>query len=190
MTTKHTRLTARAVAACVTLCIAAASALAQLSRPEESFLKSAAHHGHAEVQASEVALKKSRHPQVQRYAREVLEAHRASHAELKALAARKGGELPDGPSPLQRARIRMLGTLDPSRFDTRYLDEWGVAAHEEAIALYQRAAREARDPEVKVLAERQLPVLREHLAAAQALKGRLAPSGEVPADAASPPASR
>ncbi|MCV4753205.1 DUF4142 domain-containing protein, partial [Escherichia coli] len=85
--------------------------------------------------------------------------------------------------------IRMLGALEASHLARRYVDEQGIDAHEEAIALYQRASREVRQRELKAYVERQLPVLRHHLEAARGVKAYLAGAARASAPSAPPPPS-
>ena len=161
----------------------------ELTRAELAFVKSAAHLGHAEVEAAEVVLRKASEPQVRRLAEQMKRDHTTANEELKAWAAAQGVEVPGGPSPLQWARIRMLGALEASHLARRYVDKQGIDAHEEAIALYQRAAREARQRELKAYVERQLPVLRHHLEAARGVKAYLAGAARASAPSAPPPPS-
>jgi putative membrane protein len=45
----------------------------------------------------------------------------------------------------------------------------GIEDHQSDIALFERASRELRDPELRTWASRTLPALRSHLDAAQSL---------------------
>lgn len=64
----------------------------------------------------------------------------------------------------------MLSSADGQDFDRRYAESMGVEAHRETIALFEKASKEARDPEVKAFATKTLPNLREHLQMAQSMQ--------------------
>jgi len=54
-------------------------------------------------------------------------------------------------------------------FDREYAVQVGVAAHQQAVTLFERAARDAINPQLKSFAEQMLPHLRDHLRQSQAL---------------------
>ncbi|AKJ28205.1 DUF4142 domain-containing protein [Caldimonas brevitalea] len=164
---KHIRFGLGAVAAA--LCMATGASAQGLQKPDVAFLKQAAQNGHAEVESSKIAQTKSRNPQVKAFAAQMVEDHTKVNDELKALAASKGVELPNEPSAMQKGKTKVLGAMDGERFDKRYADEMGVDAHEDTIKLFNKAATEAKDPEVKAFAAKTLPALQHHLKQAQDL---------------------
>ena len=143
---------------------------AKLARADESFLKQADQNGLAEVESSKLALTKAQHQQVKAFAQQMVDDHTKANDELKALAQSKGVELPNQPSLAQRAKMKLLEKSDPENFDRRYIEQMGVEAHEDNVKLFQKAANEARDADVKSYASTTLPKLQEHLRMAQDLK--------------------
>src|SRR5690606_16921478 len=101
---------------------AAAARKSQLSRADEGFISQAAQNGHAEVEASKMALEKASDPKVKEFAKHMVEDHTKANEELRSLASSKGVELPDGPSLLQKGKSKlMLSTADGEDFDRRYM---------------------------------------------------------------------
>ena len=143
---------------------------AKLARADESFLKQAEQNGLAEAESSKLALTKAQHQQVKAFAQQMVDDHTKANDELKALAQSKGVELPNQPSLAQRAKMKLLEKSDPENFDRRYIEQMGVEAHEDTVELFQKAANEARDADVKSYAAKTLPKLQEHLKMAQDLK--------------------
>ena len=94
--------------------------------------------------------------------------------ELTKLAAAKNVTLPDGPSVMQKAKIEVLSKLDGATFDKQYAGMIGVSAHEDAVKLFQKAANESDDPDVKQFASKNLPGLQHHLEMAKHLKAETA----------------
>lgn len=154
----------------VTLLLAGAALATQAhARSDESFMKEAAHAGAAEIEASKLAQAKARSADVKAFADAMIADHTKVADELKALAASKNVKLPDGPSVKQKAELKLIDAGDDDKFDARYAKTFGVKAHQDTINLFQDAAREAKDPDVKAWAEKTLPGLRHHLEMAQAL---------------------
>lgn len=153
-----------------TLLLAGAAFATQAhARSDASFMKEAAHAGAAEIEASKVAQTKAKSADVKAFADSMIADHTKVADELKALAASKNVTLPDGPSVKQKTELKLIDAGDDDKFDARYAKHFGVKAHQDTIKLFQDAAREAKDPEVKAWAERTLPGLRHHLEMAQAL---------------------
>ena len=101
-----------------------------------------------------------------------IEDHTKANQELETLASSKGVDLPDGPSLLQKGKSKlMLSTADGESFDRRYAESMGVEAHEDNIELFEKAVKEAEDPDVKAYAQKTLPKLQEHLEMARKLAG-------------------
>ena len=139
------------------------------ARSDKSFMKEAAHAGAAEIEASKLAQTKAKNADVKTFADSMITDHTKVADELKALAATKNVKLPDGPSVKQKAEIKLIDAGDNDKFDARYAKTFGVKAHQDTIKLFEDAAKNAKDPEVKAWADKTLPGLRHHLEMAQAL---------------------
>jgi len=140
------------------------------ARSDEAFMKQAAQNGHAEIQASKLAVTKARNADVKAYASTMVADHTKVDDELKQLASSKKVELPTEPSTLQKAELKMISAGDDAKFDQRYAKSFGIKAHEDTVKLFQEAVQEAKDPEVKAFAQKTLPSLQHHLEMAKALK--------------------
>ncbi|MDA8450427.1 DUF4142 domain-containing protein [Acidovorax sp. NCPPB 3859] len=145
----------------------------RLTRADKSFLDDAAHNGHAEVKSSQLALQKARNPKVRAFAQQMVDDHTKANQELAALAAGKNVRVPEGPSLVQEGKLKLLGTADGADFDKRYMESMGLQAHRDTIELFEKGAREARDPEVKAFAQKTLPKLKQHLEMAQQVAGEV-----------------
>jgi putative membrane protein len=133
------------------------------------FLKKAAHAGNFEVQGSQLALKKSKNPEVQKFAQQMVEDHTKASKELKALAMKKKVEVSADPSFMQRGSLMLLGTNDGHDFDENYAENVGVDAHEATVELFEKAAKNADDADIKQFANKLLPSLKHHLEMARTL---------------------
>ncbi len=154
----------------VTLLLAGAAFASHAhARSDEAFMKDAAHAGAAEIEAARLAQSKARSADVKTFASTMVTDHTRVADELKALAATKKVKLPEGPSMKQKAELKLIDAGDNDKFDERYARNFGVKAHEDTIKLFEEAARDAKDPEVKAWAQKTLPGLKHHLEMARAL---------------------
>lgn len=136
---------------------------ADVSMSDKSFLKKAAQSGNFEVEGSKLALKKSKNTDVQKFAQMMVTDHEKAHLELKALAQSKKVELPADPSFMQKGSLMLLDTYSAKNFDEEYAENVGVDAHEATIALFEKAAKNADDADIKQFASKTLPTLKHHL---------------------------
>ncbi|EHK64433.1 hypothetical protein KYC_20624 [Achromobacter arsenitoxydans SY8] len=169
---------------------------ADLAASDARFLQAAAGAGLFEVQAAELAGKRAQDAQVRAYAAKMLAQHRKVNDELKALAAAKQLRLPGEPGEPDRATLEQLRAKTGTAFDELYVEKAAVDAHAIANRLFQTAAKESADPQVREFASRTLPMLAEHYSMSRTLMGQPpangdriqpAPKGEAPAVS---PASR
>jgi putative membrane protein len=141
-----------------------------LAQGDASFLKQAAENGNAEVESSKLAVTKATNDKVRAFAQQMIDDHTKAGNELKALANAKGVEVSSEPSLMQQGKLKLLSTADGAKFDQEYANEMGVKAHEDTVKLFEKASREAKDPQVKAWAAKTLPTLKTHLEHARALK--------------------
>ncbi|MFA7667989.1 MAG: DUF4142 domain-containing protein [Burkholderiaceae bacterium] len=145
------------------LALAQGAAAIDLSNDDQRFLREAGESGMLEMQASELAVQKAENPELKRYAEMMIKDHGAVDQELKALAQRKGFQLP---VELEGGKLRLmenLRQLEGAGFDEEYADEVAVDAHEDAVELFEDAAEDADDDEVRAFAAKHLPALQNHL---------------------------
>lgn len=151
-----------------------------LAQRDQAFLEQAAQNGHAELSAGRLALTKARNPQVQAYAQRMIDDHTRIGEELLTLATARNYKPPNEPSMLQKGKEMVIGGMADDTFDRRYVHQMGVEAHMDTIRLFEKAANDAQDPEVKAFAARNLPGLRQHLEVAKDLKVKVEPTPPPP----------
>ena len=79
------------------------------------------------------------------------------------MAAAKGVDLPKTPDTMHKAVMLEFRALRGEAFDSRYIKQAGVGDHEATEKLLQKTQSEAKDPDVKALAQKMLPVVQSHL---------------------------
>lgn len=169
---------------------------AEVTEDDAKFLDSAAQSGLLEIQASQLALKYGGLNQVKDYAGMMLNDHQQMHQQLQALASNKGISLPTEVSDRQRQILADLSKKHDVEFDQQYSTDIAVEAHEDAVELFEDAAENADDTDVKKFAVDTLPRLQAHLSQGQQLRELIQNSdqnkpgaleGDTPAERTEPP---
>jgi putative membrane protein len=133
-----------------------------VSKQDRHFAKAAARSNYFEIKSSKVALERSKDHDVRAFARLLIRDHTKAQAELARIAKAKHVKLPSRPSPAQRAVIKRLAHTKCGHFDHAYLHAQ-IKAHKQAIALFEKEAKEGRNKHFRAFAAKSLPVLRHHL---------------------------
>lgn len=149
--------------------LSAAAGAADLPKADAEFINKAAQSGHYEVEVSKLAQTKGTATELKTFAQQMVSDHTKSGEELNALAQSKGVQPPAEPSGKQKAQLRKLGDAQAGSFDKAYAKD-SVEAHEDTVQLFRKAARDAKDNDVKTFASRTLPTLEHHLKMAQDMK--------------------
>lgn len=135
---------------------------------EQAFLQKAADTGRLQMRLAELGASQATSAEVRGHAEQLKSDNRQLVDGLTALMRRKGvGEVPPGTSPgapTGRAaidpysRLAQRGGADFDREFVRVMAD----LHEETISLFELAAADSKDPDVRALAAAQLPMLRAH----------------------------
>jgi putative membrane protein len=178
-------MTVAVAAAALTLITAPAGA--QIGEADREFVRKAAEGGVMEVELGRLAGARATSDAVRQFGQRMVTDHGMANQELMRLAEQKGVTLPASLSPEHQALRDRLGGLAGAEFDRAYMDEM-VKDHREDVALFERQAQSAQDPDLRAFAGRTLPVLREHLRLAQDVHSRVALAAPAPAAAVRPAA--
>jgi putative membrane protein len=125
------------------------------------FLTKAAKGNLAEVMTSQLALQKSKNPQVRQIAQQMVTEHSRAQAELTAIMQRRGVAIPQTPGVMHTATYQQLQRSRGNNFDQLYLGAQ-AEAHEEAVSLYQSALLMVDDPDTRAYISRNLPSIVGH----------------------------
>lgn len=137
----------------------------------QDFISRATSSGDWEIEAGKLALEKSASAKIREYATMVLKDHREIREAFAKLAS-GGAKLSDTLiTSLQASSRNIRQTAMPpagsAAFDASYIT-MTIQDHRELIRLFEAAGR-AKDETISAFAKKYLPVLRQHLAAAQEL---------------------
>ena len=160
---KNSRLLLAISLAVPCIAIAQATTASAIAGADHNFMREAAQAGKAELQASRLAVTKASDPAVKEFARLMVEDHTQADAKLAQVAQSKGVTLPTDPSADQKSVLKSLEGQSGAAFDKRYMDEFGVKAHQQTVSLFRKEADGGQDNDVKAFAQQTLPTLEKHL---------------------------
>jgi putative membrane protein len=147
---------------------AKAHAPAKAAGGDASFVREAATAGMAEVELGRLGVEKATRPEVKSFAQMMVEDHGKANDELKSIASGKQLSLPSEPAPNQKAEKARLEKLSGAAFDDAFMKTM-AKDHQKAVGLFSKQASAGSDAELKSVAQKTLPTIKEHLAKAQDL---------------------
>lgn len=142
---------------------------AMMDDDAKDFFETAASANQFEIDSSKLALEKATSPALKQYAQMMVKDHTKAGEELQALAKKKNVTLK---TELLKRHQMMLDDLKDEaagqEFDEEYRDKM-ITSHKEAVSLFDEAARDSKDPDVRAFAAKTLPKLQMHGGAAKKL---------------------
>jgi putative membrane protein len=145
-------------------------AFSQQRTTGEDFARKVAISDSMEIQSSQLALSRNPDGDTKPFAEKMVKDHQQTSAELKSLV--EGGKLnvtlPTALDDEHQKKLDELKAKSGKDFDSAY-DHMQMQAHEEAVALFERYARDGDNPDLKAWAAKTLPHLKEHLTMAKHL---------------------
>jgi putative membrane protein len=141
-----------------------------VSPSTQDFVTEAAESDMLEIESSRLALAKA-DDKSKLFANRMITDHTQTSKELKGLVT--GGKvkanLPTMMDKSHQSKLDKLKSLDGAEFTKEY-DSLQLAAHKDAVSLFERYAKGGENADLKAFAGKYLPVLREHLKMAEALQ--------------------
>jgi putative membrane protein len=145
----------------------AASALG-LTPSTKSFIENAAISDMFEIETSKIAQQKA-DEQSKTFASKMVKDHSEASAELKAIAAKANVEVPSALDSAHQSKLDKLKSLSGADFDKQY-DADQLAAHKDAVSMFERYAQGGDNADLKAFATKHLPHLKEHLQMAESMQ--------------------
>lgn len=139
---------------------------------DTSFLITAIQGGNAEVQMGQLALEKSQHAEVKKFANMLVTDHSQGNQQLMTVANEIQAPVPSQLSVSQANTLEGLRGLEGMAFDKSFLAH-SIKMHEKDIAEFREQASEHPSKEVRTLAAKLLPKLQSHLNMARQLNQKI-----------------
>lgn len=139
---------------------------------DKAFLVEAYSGTKMEVQLGNYAAANAASAAVKQFGRMMVADHTKADSAITIIARVKAIVIPNVPGNEHQQHITELTKKKGAEFDKDYM-ELMVEDHEEDIRKFEKASKDASDPDIKEFATKTLPVLRKHLDAAKKIKDGL-----------------
>lgn len=175
MKTKTTPLfSAATLAFCAAMLLASNTTAAPkdtLDAADVKFVKTEAAAGKSELKLAELGVQKAERPDIKSFAEMLVTDHTQAHKELNALAVEKGVDVSAVIDPKHAEEFQKLEKASKADFDKEFLADM-ISDHKKCVSNFETAAKEAKNSDVKMWAEKMLPTLKAHLAKAKELAAK------------------
>ena len=129
---------------------------------DAEFVKKAAIGGMHEVALGKIAAMQGKSDEVKKFGQKMVDDHSKANDELKAAAKAAKLDVPDKMDADHQKHIDHFKDLKGDDFDKEYIKHM-VKDHEEDVAEFTKASKEAKDANIKDFATKTLPVVQSHL---------------------------
>ena len=130
--------------------------------PDAKFLRYAATDGLFHVEAGKLAVQSASSEDLKKFGQHAIEHHSQINDELMNLAKTKGVTLPKKITKKERETLDKLAKLSGPDFDKAYI-KMETSHHSRDLSMFQKEAKDGKDPEVKDWAAKTVPTIEEHL---------------------------
>jgi putative membrane protein len=148
-----------------------AQAPAEFSAKDATFINRSGTSGLEEVAFAQLAVTKANNSEVRSFAKSMIADLTPVNQQLAALTQSKGLTPPTDMDERHAAQYQQLESLNGPRFDRGYLDGQ-LQELTMVILAFQAEADSGSDPQVRSLAEQNVPMLLEHLRTAKTIAGQ------------------
>jgi len=157
--------------AVLSLAVAQVADSTRTESPQDFVFKASAA-GLAEVNLGSLGVSNASAIDVKKFAEMMVEDHTKANKELLALGDKKRLQAAPRMDGEHERAAAALAQLKGGAFDREFMAGM-VKDHKEAVALFERQAKDGKDEDIKSWADKTLPTLRHHLEMAQDISGRL-----------------
>ncbi|MES2490184.1 MAG: DUF4142 domain-containing protein [Pseudomonadota bacterium] len=145
-----------------------ASGPTTVSKDDIEFLGKAAQADMTEVQAATIASSRALTTDAKSLASSAKTDYEVSNTDLRTIAATKGVVLPTRLDSEHQKELDKLQKVDAKKFDAAYIDVV-KDSHEDAVDLFEKAAKKSKDADIQTFAKNSLPTLKQNLDTAKRL---------------------
>lgn len=140
-----------------------------MSTADRQLMRQLAQANLAEIATAKLAQEKSSNEDVKKFAQQMIDDHTKAMDQLTQVAQQKGVDLPTEPDAKHQALMKKMQGLSGDAFDRQYSTVAGMRDHNAAHQLLARAAKRAKDPDLKALVAQMQPTITEHMTMAKGM---------------------
>ncbi|MCX6838826.1 MAG: DUF4142 domain-containing protein [Verrucomicrobia bacterium] len=142
-----------------------------LNAADVKFVKNEAAAGMAVVKLAGLGAQKAVRTDVKAFAEMLVTDHTKANEELTKLAAAKGVDLSAVIDPKYAETFQKLEKTESADFDKEFLAEV-TSGHKKCVSNFEEAAKDSKDSDLKMWAEKMVPALKTHLEQAKELASK------------------
>lgn len=136
--------------------------------PDRGFMMYAARDGLYHAEAGKLAVQRGSSEGVKKFGQHEIDHHTQTNDKLAQLASKKGVTLPKKMGTKEREALDKVAKLSGPDFDKAYL-EMEIKDHSKDLSIFQKEAKDGKDPDVKAWAAKTVSSIEEHLKMARDL---------------------
>ena len=149
---------ALAVCGCTTLL---AQDMGSSANSDKIFLMKADEGNSAEIAASQMALKKSKNPDVKTYAQQMITDHEKLRSDMAPFAQKMMVRSPQPLNPSHKVEAQRLAALSGNKFDAEYMKVMSQD-HHKALDLFKNEESTTKNPDLKSAVQQGESVVQQH----------------------------
>lgn len=128
--------------------------------------------GMTEVEMGKLAADKASSSEVKKFATQMVTDHTKTNEELEKIAIGKSLKVPSALDAEHKAKLEMLSKTTGAEFDKAYVRAQ-VSGHEKMQQLLDHEAKNSKDADLKMFAEKTLPTVKGHYQMATELQTKV-----------------
>ncbi|WP_345231770.1 DUF4142 domain-containing protein [Olivibacter ginsenosidimutans] len=136
---------------------------------DSEFVTAVAISGMVEIKAGELAKKRSTDTAIQNFGALLIKQHQQLAKDLKATLSLRHFTLPEQLDTNQQQRLNELATKSSQVFDQAFL-QWMIEDHQKMVDWFSLQGSHAKDVQIQSFANKNLPILKNHLLIAKELR--------------------
>jgi putative membrane protein len=143
-----------------------------LTDDDKRFVKSVAFSSLVEMEAGKLSLEKTDDSAIQSFGRLLVNEHKQLAKDLKEVVAQRDVEFPTTLDNAHKNKIAHLSTKSGRAFEMAFI-KLMIDNHTASLRLYDEAGAHAKDVHIQSFANKNIPIIREHLRIANQLNDNL-----------------
>ena len=146
------------------LCTAApllAQSAGSSMQADKKFVMMADEGNSAEIAASQMALKKSKNPDVKTYAQQMITDHQKLRSDMAPLAQKLSVKTPQPLNSTHKVEAQRLASMSGDSFDKEYLKAMDTD-HHKTLAMFKNEADATTNSDIKTAVSQGIPVIQQH----------------------------
>ncbi len=128
---------------------------------DKTFLMMADEGNSAEIAASQLALKKSKNPEIKTYAQQMITDHQKLRSDMAPLAQQLGVTTPQPLNETHKVEAKRLAALSGDKFDKEYIKAMDLD-HHKTLDMFKNEISTTSNADLKAAASQGQPVIQQH----------------------------